>query len=133
MAINPGNATPITLSFAVATGSATTDALGNPVRSSSTVTAAAFVTPLSTAKLQQVQAGLGVDRMGIPVKVRCKSSTGLFPSSLTRGKLLEPTCTYGGRPARIAMVIGEPPSTLAGMGLLTQLGQSVEGLLTYIN
>ena len=131
MTLNPGNATPIPLTFTIAGTTASTDGLGNPTLSTSTVVVSCIVTPLGLANLQQVQQSLGADRSGEPVKVRVATAPGTFPATLTRGKVLEATCTYGGRAAIVALKIGSVNPHVAGMGLLGSLGQSVNGLVTW--
>ena len=131
MTLNPGNATPIALTFKIAGTTASTDTLGNPTLSTSTVVVSCFVTPLSISNLQQVQQSLGADRSGEPVKVRVAAGDGTFPAALTRGKVLEATCTYGGRAAIVALKIGGANPQVAGVGLLAKLGQSVYGLVTW--
>jgi hypothetical protein len=130
MVLNPLNAAPVTLTFTVASGGTTTDPLGNVIPGSALVTMEAIITPLSPASLAQVQASLGTKAVGIPVKVRAATADGAFPAGLPRAALTEATLTYGGRPARIALMVPEPNPHVVGAGLLASVGQSVLGLLS---
>lgn len=127
--INPLNAPLTMLTFTVAGGGTVTDALGNVVPGSATVTVEAILTPLGLDSLGQTQAALGTDRGGIPVKVRAATKTGTFPTSIQRGVLTEATLTYGGRPARLALMVSNPNPHVVGAGLLPSLGQSAVGLV----
>ena len=127
--LNPLNAPPATLTFTVASGESTTDSLGNVIPGSATVAVDAIITPLSLDSLGNVQAALGTDRAGIPVKVRAATATGAFPAEIQRGVVTEATLTYGGRSARLALIISSPNPHVVGAGLLPGLGQSAVGLV----
>lgn len=127
--LNPTNAPFTTLTFTVASQGSTTDSLGNVIPGSAAMSVDAIVTPLSTDSLSSVQASLGTDRAGIPVKVRAATSTGTFPAAIRRGVVTEATLTYGGRPARLALMVSNPNPHVVGSGLLPSLGQSAVGLV----
>jgi hypothetical protein len=127
--LNPTNAPLTTLTFAVAGAGNVTDALGNVTPKADSVAVQVVVTPISMDNLGQVQAALGTDRAGLPVKVRAATPTGTFPAAIRRGVLTEATLTYGGRPALLALMISNPNPHVVGLGLLPDLGQSVVGLV----
>lgn len=127
--LNPLNAPTTTLTFTVADRGTVTDDLGNVVPGSATVTVQAILTPLGMDSLGQVRESLGTEQTGIPVKVRCVSATGTFPTTIRRGMLTEATLTYGGRPARLALMVSNPNPHVVGAGLLPGLGQSAVGLV----
>lgn len=127
--LNPTHAPLTTLAFTVATEGGDVDALGNAVPKSATVSVQAILTPLGMDSIGQVRESLGTEQTGIPVKVRCVSETGTFPAAIRRGVLTEATLTYGGRPARLSIMVSNPNPHVVGAGLLPGLGQSAVGLV----
>ena len=121
--LNPTNAALTTITFQVASAGTTTDDLGNPVPNRGTATVEAILTPLRPSDLQWVAAAVGVEPIGIPVKVRAYS----YPAELPRLKKITGSLEYAGQPALVDMVIGAVNPHVIGLGLA--LGQSCYGVL----
>ena len=130
--INPSRATPIALTFNIAAATAGNDALGNAAWTRTSLTVPVIITTLNLQRLQDLQQALGVTASGTPVKIRVQDSTGEFPAELQRGVQLQGALTYAGKDARITIIIGAVNPHTSGLGLLRRLGQSVEGILTYV-
>lgn len=124
--LNPARAPLTTLTFtrlsAVGTG---VDALGNAIATSTTVTVQAIVTPLGTARLADLAPLVGVDGVGIPVKVRVEA----WPAGVGAGVAVA-SLTYNGRPAIIRLAPIREASATAKQ-FAPRLGSSAEGVLVY--
>lgn len=124
--LNPANIPLTPLTFTAAGQGTTTDALGNPVRASRTVTVQAIVTPLGSNRLTEIAGAIGVPPAGIPVKVRVES----WPVAVRGQRPAVASLTYGGRPATITLapIRDQHPTTAA---TVPDLGQHCEGVLVY--
>lgn len=125
--LNPLNAATYTLTFpTVVTGGGTVDGLGNPTYTRSTVTVEAVLTELRPDRLTAVQDAIGVDVVGIPVKLRAE----VWPDAALRQEPAKATLTYNGRSAQVVMApIPEQNANVAAF--LPSLGASVLGILSY--
>jgi hypothetical protein len=126
--LNPLNARTYTLSFSVlssATGS--TDALGNPTYSTTTVTVEALLSKLGPKQLQDLQQQIGVDNAVMGFKVRAAE----WPDEVRRMQPAIATLTYNGRAARLVLApIAAPNDNVVAASI--DLGESAQGLLTYV-
>ena len=124
--LNPSNATLTTLTFTrLATTGSTTDALGNPVQTQQTVTVQAIVTPLNPARLADLAPIVGVDGVGIPVRVRVAAWPNAVGANVAIASL-----TYNGRDASIKLAPIKEAS-LPAQRVASGLGVAAEGVLTY--
>jgi hypothetical protein len=124
--LNPLNAPLTTLTFTrLATVGSTTDTLGNPIATSATATVQAVITPLQPARLADLAPIVGVDGVGIPVKVRAAS----WPAGVGAGVAVA-SLTYNGRSATIKLA---PIKEMSGPAqrVAPGLGVSAEGVLVY--
>jgi hypothetical protein len=124
--LNPSNATLTTLTFtALSTITTTLDALGNPVQTQQTVTVQAIVTPLNPARLADLAPIVGVDGVGIPVKVRVQSWPNAVGANVAIASL-----TYNGREASIRLAPIKEAS-IPAQRVASGLGVAAEGVLVY--
>lgn len=123
--LNPSGAPLRRLTFTrLGAVSGTTDALGNAVQTTTTVTVDAVVTPLGQSRLADLAPAVGVDGGGIPVKVRVAA----WPKGVAAQQPAIASLTCNGRPAtlRLTTIREQNPHALA---LTPEIGQSAEGVL----